>query len=143
MKLKVNVHAGVEDWMPHVPLLDHQFSYDVAASIQQVIEKKILTLFEIARSYSSQKNIVWMGGVALNCVANSLMYTKNQNIWIMPNPGDAGNSLGAAALGYGSKVNWRGPFLGTNIEGDYPVDSACQALMNGDIIGVASGRAEF
>ena len=143
LKLKMNVHAGIEEWMAHMPLLDHQFSYDVAASIQQVIEKKILTLFEIARSYSSQKNIVWMGGVALNCVANSLMYNKNQNIWIMPNPGDAGNSLGAAALGYGDKLNWQGPFLGTNIEGEYPVDSACEALINGNIIGVASGRAEF
>ena len=80
LKLKMNVHAGIEEWMGHMPMLDHQFSYDVAASIQQVIEKKILTLFEIARSYSSQKNIVWMGGVALNCVANSLMYNKNQNI---------------------------------------------------------------
>jgi carbamoyltransferase len=71
------------------------------------------------------------------------MYNKNQNIWIMPNPGDAGNSLGAAAIGYGDKLNWQGPFLGSNIEGDYPVNSACEALMNGNIIGVASGRAEF
>ena len=143
LKLKVNVHAGVDEWMPHKPMIDDQFKYDVASSIQSVIEKKILTLFEIARSYSSQKNIVWMGGVALNCVANSLMYNKNQNIWIMPNPGDAGNSLGAAALGYEDKINWQGPFLGTNIEGDYPVNPAFKALMNGDIIGVASGRAEF
>ena len=142
-KLMQNVHAGVQDWMPHIPMIDDQFKYDTAASIQVVIEKKILELFDLAKRYSSKKNIVWMGGVALNCVANSLLLRKNPNIWIMPNPGDAGNSLGAAALGYGGKVNWKGPFLGTNIEGDYPVDSACQALMNGDIIGVASGRAEF
>ena len=43
-----------------------------------------------------------MGGVALNCVANSLIYEKDifKNIWIMSNPGDAGSSLGAPALYY-------------------------------------------
>ena len=143
LKLTVNVHAGVEDWMPHMPIIDDQFKYDVAASIQQVIEKKITKLFEIARSYSSQKNIVWMGGVALNCVANSLLYNKNQNIWIMPNPGDAGNSLGAAALGYGGVVRWDGPFLGSLIGGAYPVNEIIDELEKNKICGVANGRAEF
>ena len=39
-----------------------------------------------------------MGGVALNCVANSKIAGLGKNIWIMPNPGDCGSSLGAAAL---------------------------------------------
>ena len=37
-----------------------------------------------------------MGGCALNCVANSRLFTMFENVHIMPiNPGDAGSSLGA------------------------------------------------
>ena len=43
-----------------------------------------------------KENLIIMGGCALNCVANSKIQGKN--IWIMPSPGDAGSSLGAAAL---------------------------------------------
>ena len=61
----------------------------------------------------------------------------------MPNPGDCGSSLGAAALTYGKQVNWQHPYLGTNIEGEYPVNAVLDELMNKQIVGVASGRAEF
>ena len=61
----------------------------------------------------------------------------------MPNPGDAGNSLGAACLGYGEKVNWTDCFLGYNIPGDYPVNSILDVLLTDKIVGVANGRAEF
>mgnify|MGYP003321433411 CR=1 FL=1 len=48
-----------------------------------------------------------MGGVALNCVANSIIARDHYpNLWILPNPGDAGSSLGSAARIYGRKVNW-------------------------------------
>ena len=61
----------------------------------------------------------------------------------MPNPGDAGNSLGAAALGYGKKLKWKNAFLGYNISGSYPVLNLFKELKNSKIVGVASGRAEF
>jgi carbamoyltransferase len=61
----------------------------------------------------------------------------------MPCPGDAGSSLGAAALAHGHRVQWTGANLGHNIPGDYPVDSALAALLTDRIVGVASGRAEF
>jgi carbamoyltransferase len=61
----------------------------------------------------------------------------------MPNPGDAGNSLGAAALGYGRKINWTDAFLGTDIPGPYPVDKVIKELKKNKMVGVASGRAEF
>jgi carbamoyltransferase len=61
----------------------------------------------------------------------------------MPNPGDAGSSLGAAALGYGKKLNWTTAFLGHNIAGSYPVDQLISELLTNKIVGVANGRAEF
>jgi carbamoyltransferase len=88
-------------------------------------------------------NLVYMGGVALNCKANDLIGPYFKNIWIMPNPGDCGSSLGAAALSYGGKLNWQGPYLGTDIAGEYPVKELLSELLTNKIVGVANGRAEF
>jgi carbamoyltransferase len=86
---------------------------------------------------------VYQGGVALNCLANRKLGRFFDDIWIMPCPGDAGSSLGAAALAYGQRVNWRTAFLGHNIPGGYPVDDALDHLVTAGIVGVASGQAEF
>ena len=84
-----------------------------------------------------------MGGVALNCVINRRLGELFNKIWIMPNPGDAGSSLGAAAYTYGRDINFTTPYLGTNIPGVYPVDALVKELETKQIVGVASGRAEF
>jgi carbamoyltransferase len=84
-----------------------------------------------------------MGGVALNCLANRNLGEYFENIWIMPNPGDAGSSLGAAALQYGRRLNWRNAYLGHCIPGPYPVTPVLDSLLSDRICGVASGRAEF
>jgi carbamoyltransferase len=84
-----------------------------------------------------------MGGVALNCLANRNLGEYFENIWIMPNPGDAGSSLGAAALAYGGKINFVNAYLGRDIPGSYPVDDIVSSLLRDKICGVASGRAEF
>ena len=57
--------------------------YDLAASIQALYEKKFLELVDMC----PHKNLVIMGGCALNCLANSKI--KGKNIWIMPSNGDA------------------------------------------------------
>ena len=64
-------------------------------------------------------------------------------VWIMPNPGDAGNSLGAALAYHGEHIKWNGPYLGHNITGDYPVHHALSVLGLGQLVGIANGRAEF
>jgi carbamoyltransferase len=84
-----------------------------------------------------------MGGVALNCLANRNLGNYFDNIWIMPNPGDAGSSLGSAALAYGKQIHWKNAFLGHDIPGAYPIDSIIHELVVNKIVGVASGRAEF
>ena len=124
--------------------------FDLAASAQAVVEERVIAYCRLAFKYSGgSRNLVYMGGVALNCVANSLIYEKDvfKNIWIMPNPGDAGSSLGAAALYYfestGKFIDWQGPYLGTDIEGQWPTNKFLASLRKGDIFGVANGRAEF
>jgi carbamoyltransferase len=96
-----------------------------------------------ARLLTNSNNLVYMGGVALNCLANRHLGECFDNIWIMPCPGDAGSSLGAAALAHGRSLVWNGPYLGHTIPGPYPVDALVGALLRDGICGVANGAAEF
>ncbi len=120
--------------------------YDLAASVQSATDQLLLSVFDKARDVGKSFNIVYSGGCALNCVTNSLLSARPYltGFWIMPNPGDAGAALGSAALAYGRKLNWKGPYLGHDM-GDsfYPVDKILEELLNNQIVGVAHGRAEF
>jgi carbamoyltransferase len=116
---------------------------DIAASAQDLVEDLILNVMVRARNFKWSTNLVYMGGVALNCLANRRIGNYFDNIWIMPNPGDAGSSLGAAALAYGKQINWIDAYLGHNIPGPYPVNALLDSLLTDKIVGVASGRAEF
>jgi len=135
---KENTHIGIDD-----SFLEGADEFDIAASAQVYVEKLIKIVMSKARTLNDSDNLVYGGGVALNCSANRFLGTYFENIWIMPNPGDAGNSLGAAALGYGKKLNWKNAFLGTDIVGVYPVVETVKALKEDKIVGIASGRAEF
>lgn len=61
----------------------------------------------------------------------------------MPNPGDSGSSLGCIPAVTKERLNWKGPFLGFNIEGEYPIDTIIKELEKNKMVGVANGRAEF
>ena len=135
---KKNLHIGVED-----NFLENANDMDIACSTQYVTEKLIETIMSKAKVLGKSQNLVYGGGVALNCLANRLIGNYFKKIWIMPNPGDAGNSLGAAALGYGKKIHWRDAFLGHEIGGHYPVVEVFKELKKNKMVGVASGRAEF
>ena len=135
---KHNYHMGVpDDWFAQYT--DVQIAWAAQKIVEEIVGKIMLTAFQLTRS----TNIVYMGGVALNCVANAAMGKYFENIWIMPNPGDAGSSLGAAALAYKKQLNWQHPYLGTDIAGQYPVGELVKELKTNKIVGVASGRAEF
>ena len=84
-----------------------------------------------------------MGGVAMNCVANTKVAELGKNIWIMPSPGDAGSSLGAAALAYGNKLNWVDPYLGTEIKNEIKIKNVIKTLLSDGYCGIANGHAEF
>ena len=135
---KDNLHTGVSG-----TFLEGADDMDIACSAQLIAEQLIMNVISKARMLGGSKNLVYSGGVALNCLANRLLGYFYDNIWIMPNPGDAGSSLGAACLGYGKAVNWTSAFLGYDISGDYPANRIIDILLTDKIAGVASGRAEF
>ena len=135
---KQNLHAGVDDHY-----LQNADPMDLAKSTQALTENLIYNVMRRAKDFNWSNNLVYMGGVALNCLANRNLGDYFENIWIMPNPGDAGSSLGAAALAYGGRINWNNAYLGHNIPGPYPVNDILDHLLRDGIVGVASGRAEF
>lgn len=131
-----NCHMG----LPQLPT--YWRKEDIAASAQKLVEDTILKL---VTRYCPSDNLIMMGGVALNCVANTKVANLGnpKNIWIMPNPGDCGSSLGAAALAYGNKLNWVDPYLGTEIKRDVKVKAVVNHLIDHSYCGIANGRAEF
>lgn len=116
---------------------------DLANAAQKVLERLVYNIMRRARDFRWSENLVYMGGVALNCLANRNLGDYFDRFWIMPNPGDAGSSLGAAALALGHRLNWNNAYLGYNIPGRYPVNELLDNLLDVGIVGVASGRAEF
>jgi carbamoyltransferase len=138
LDFNVNLHAGLHD-----KFLEGAADIDIAASAQFLLEHLVEAVMIKAALLGSSTNLVYGGGVALNCLANRTLGKHFGSIWIMPNPGDAGSSLGAAALGYGKKLNWTDSFLGHNIPGPYPVNKLLDHLLTDKIVGVASGREEF
>ena len=138
ISFKENLHTGVPN-----NFLEGSNDMDIACSTQLITEELIKIVISKARMLGGSKNLVYSGGVALNCLANRLLGEYYENIWIMPNPGDAGSSLGAACLGYGKRVNWTSAFLGYDICGPYPTNRILDILLTDKIVGVANGRSEF
>ena len=136
--LEDNLHIGIDPawlWLAT--------NEDIAASAQVLTEELIYSVMRRAQELDWSSNLVYQGGVALNCLANRKLGNYFENIWIMPCPGDAGSSLGAAALAYGGRLRWTNAYLGHEIPGEYPVHALVDHLQSDRIVGVASGRAEF
>lgn len=138
-KAKHNLHRGCQWWEDGRTASQ----FDIAASAQFIVEYYLTKTAEWMKTHLQSKNLVFMGGVALNCVANSLLAKIYDNVYIMPNPGDAGNSIGACAALLNDKLEWNGPYLGTDIDQELDIDRIVKYLMRGDIVGIANGRAEF
>jgi carbamoyltransferase len=137
---KVNLHRGCKWWLKS----EDPDYYDLAASAQKIYEEEFEKLLVRAKMKDTfQNNLVLSGGCALNCSANHIARKYFDNIWIIPNPGDAGSSLGAITANNRRKLNWQGPYLGENIDTEYPVENLLTSLLEEGIVGVASGKAEF
>ena len=143
-----NLHKGIPETLIDELGLKYYKDVDVAYNAQIVLEDRLKDIFDKALSYS--KNVVYGGGVALNCVANTKLHNQCEgNLWVFPNPGDAGGSLGAAALAYGKQINWEHPYLGHKMEQTQYRNTEEMAqqivayLLKNKICGIAHGAAEF
>jgi len=137
---KYNFHKGITDWGW---ISSEQDKFDIAAAVQMVYEQRLNDFMRMAKAMTGKNNLVFMGGCALNSSANTLLWKIFKDIWIMPNPGDAGSSLGAAAALYGKHVDWKSPYLGYDLEGKYPIQKIVDGILKDGIVAVATGKAEY
>ena len=141
IRYKDNLHRGCKHWKPE--LTTEQDMFDIAAATQKTYEFTLEQILEWAKKNTKSNNLVLMGGCALNCSANHLAYKYFDDVWIMPNPGDAGSAIGAVLAHKKEHMPMDHAYLGYNIEGDYPVEEIINELKTTGIVGVANGRAEF
>jgi carbamoyltransferase len=71
---------------------------DLAASVQHRLEEVLLELAGWLHGRTGASALTLAGGVALNCVANTRLFTDSpyDQIWVQPAAGDSGTALGGA-----------------------------------------------
>lgn len=132
-----NVHKGISPCY-----LKNAKKEDIAASINEVTRFLVLDIARTAKQITKENNLCYGGGVALNCSINTSLFNIFENIYINPNPGDAGSSLGAILAHQNKKIPFS-PYLGTNIKCNLNPKEIALYLSKNNIAGIAHGKAEF
>lgn len=140
LESRKNLHRGCMDWRPDLIVND---TFDIAAGTQAVYEYILEVILSSAKFYSGSENLVLMGGCALNCAANRLLGKYYTNIWVMPNPGDAGSSLGSVLAHTKKRLAFSTAYLGYDLGQTTKNDEIVEYLLNHSICGLARGKAEF
>ncbi len=80
---------------------------DIAAALQLLFEDVLIAMLNHVYQETKCDNIVIAGGCGLNSVANGkiIRATKFKSIWIQPDAGDGGTSIGVAAYIYHTILN--------------------------------------
>src|ERR1700677_3771180 len=75
-----------------------QRDMDLAASVQLVLEENYFALLNFVQKQTRASRVCLAGGVALNCVANGMIFdrTNFRDVYVQPAAHDAGTSIGAA-----------------------------------------------
>ena len=128
--LRRGVGEGTLDW-------------DIAASVQSVFTDIAFNLADWLYRESGKDKLAYAGGCALNCVTNAHIsrYSAYNDIAIQPAAGDAGCSLGAAALI--ERPLWEDAFIGYEEYSSPTPEEAADRILKGDIVPIINGRAEF
>lgn len=153
---------------PKTPLTDYH--QDLAASLQVVTEEIIFHLLNVLHKIHPSDNVVIVGGVAMNSVANGKV-TQNspfKNVFVPAGAADNGGSFGAAFYVWHRVLGQPRSFVQTHgqwgpgvddaeceaaiREAGLPVkkltrveliETATQALSDGKVFGWFQGRMEF
>src|ERR1700726_4222334 len=147
-----------------------QQDMDLAASVQLVLEENYFALLNFVQKQTGAAAVCLAGGVALNCVANGMIFehTSFRDVYVQPAAHDAGTSIGAALyvqhqeLKLPRSFEMRHVYYGAEYcdsdilreleaagchyhrlaEGDL-IDRTVDAIAEGKIVGWFPGRLEF
>jgi carbamoyltransferase len=103
--LTTNLHCGVLDWPYAIESV--QDRYDIAAAVQRVFEIHASLVMDVARHLGSSKNLVYMGGCAMNSKFNRTLIGTWDDIWTFKVPGDSSSSIGAALYHMQHRIDWK------------------------------------
>ena len=136
--------------------------HDLAASVQKYLEEELLSLVLRAKEMTGSSNLCMAGGVAMNCVANSIVENSGifQNIHLQPACEDNGIAIGSALAHQGEQVEFQSPYLGPAFNDDEIAkilslngivselsddisEDAAHLLAEGNIIGWFQGGLEY
>ena len=83
LRARENLHLGT-DWhdIKFPEEMEEQDKYDIAASAQVTLEQVVTYIMNFARRLGKSANLVYMGGVALNCVCNTAVARIWEDVWI-------------------------------------------------------------
>jgi carbamoyltransferase len=148
----------------------HPRHADLAASVQAVLEECYFALLNAVQQRTGLKKVCLAGGVALNCVANGMIFERTpfEDVYIQPAAHDAGTSIGAALyvwhevlhrprsfvmdhVYYGPEYSdarierdlHAGGIRYERLDEDRLIDCIARELANGHIVGWFQGRMEF
>ena len=156
---------------PRVPRSEiRQRDKDLAASVQLVLEENYFALLNFVQKQTAARAVCLAGGVALNCVANGMIFERSnfRDVYIQPAAHDAGTSIGAAlyvqheVLNLPRSFEMRHVYYGPEYsdaeilselegaeckyhkltEGDL-ISRTVEAIAQGKIVGWFQGRMEF
>ena len=156
---------------PRMPRSEiQQRDKDVAASVQLELEENYFALLNFVRKQTGTTALCLAGGVALNCVANGMIFDRTdfRDVYVQPAAHDAGTSIGAALyvqhqeLKLPRRFEMRHVYYGpeySDIEILHELDAAgckyhklaeedlinstVEAIAQGRIVGWFQGRMEF
>ena len=143
---------------------------DLAASAQAVLEEIYFSLMRYVQKKTGKTAVCLAGGVALNCVANGMLFDKTdfRDVYVQPAAHDAGTSIGAAlyvahqVLKQPRNYQMRHVYYGTeysaakiravleeagveyhSLTEDELLSRTAQEIADGQIVGWYQGRMEF
>jgi carbamoyltransferase len=148
---------------------DFEDCADFAAAGQRAFENGLRRLVDWLHDQTGLSNLVFAGGIALNCTANGILLRESPfaDMFIPPSPHDGGTGVGAAlygqiaCLGQASAFRWTNDFLGPDpdvaeldasiaalpddLAVERPADlvaAMVDLLERGRVVGLHQGRSE-
>ena len=112
-------YSGLSHKVRKMPVLE-DVHRDLAASAQVFLEQKMLELAREAKALTGSDNLCMAGGVAMNCVTNSLIQDSGifKDLYLQPGCEDSGVSMGSALAVGQTKIPLETAYTGPSFSDD-------------------------